>query len=201
MTHSSRHDRSQTQRNLVALEERIDGLKDSLDLKIEEVKDAFEDSNAERRVQLDKDHKALSDAHLFCKQALLATQKTAPLADVTLDNNFVSDGSCQYVGADVYDGTFNLSASGNKAATQSFQAIGLYSPESIKAMSEAAPSATTRMLSVALKATRNIHHGVRGEDSSMPIMTWNRLQSAVEDETLQASFASSSLKSKTHDLS
>ncbi|KAG9519826.1 hypothetical protein KCU93_g7877, partial [Aureobasidium melanogenum] len=192
------HDREQSQRNLEELQERIDGLKDSLDLKIDEVKDALEDSNAERHVQLETDHKALSDALLFCNQALLAAQQTKPLPDMTLNDNEATDNSHLYVGANAYDGTYNFSASRNKAATGSLGAFGIYNPDSIKAMSEAAPTATSRMLKVALQTTSDIHYGVGS--NSVSAMTWNSLQSVADDENLQADFPSLP-KSRIHDSS
>ncbi|KAG9691999.1 hypothetical protein KCU95_g7612, partial [Aureobasidium melanogenum] len=191
------HDREQSQRNLEELQKRIGALKKSLDWKIDDVKDALEDSNTERQVQLEKDHKALSDALLFCNQALLAAQQTKPLPDMTLNDNEATDGSHLYVGANAYDGTYNFSASRNKAATGSFGVIGVYDIESIKAMSEAAPMAASRMSKLALQTASDIHNGVGS--NFLSATTWTRLQSVADDQTLQADFASPP-ESRIHNL-
>lgn len=153
------------------------------------MRDALENSNVERQTQLEKDCKALSDALHFCDQALLAAEQTRPLPSVALDNNGATNSSRQYIGADNYDGTYNFSASSNKASTNSLQAIGMYSPESIKAMSESAPLATAHMLKVALETTSNLRYGVGSASSSVPATSWNRIQSAEDDEVPQADFS------------
>lgn len=190
VAHIHRQDGQQTQKSLDDLQDRVEGLKDDIEMKLDHIRDSLDDSKAERQHQLERDCKALNDVLRFCEQAVHIAKQTRPLPSVTLDNNTTTGLARQFIGADEYDGTYNLSASHSQASDAALQVVGLFSPDSIKAMSESAPLATAHILKVGLQTTSELHKRSTAAATPEATARWATIQSAEDSEVLRAEFSS-----------